>query len=157
MILSLEDAPSTAGASQATWDDLLNLLRRSDLPVDDLDRGDLGGFVLLRRDGRLVGSGALEVYGPLALIRSVAVDATERGNGLGRRIVEHLEARAASERLTSLYLLTTTAEAFFHRLGYRIMSRDEAPPAIRETTQFSSLCPDTAAFMGKDLLRDRGS
>ncbi len=157
MPLSLENATSVPGPVQDRWNELMGLLRRSDLPVDDLGPGDLGGFVFLRREGRLVGSGALEVYGSVALIRSVAVDSTERGNGLGRGIVEHLEGRAIREGLQELYLLTTTAEAFFHRLGYQVLARDQAPQAIRGTPQFSSLCPDSAAFMGKALPRDSGS
>lgn len=145
----VEDAPEAP--PDGLWDELMGLLRRSDLPVEDLGKGDLGSFAVVRRGGKLVGSGALEGHGSVGLIRSVAVDPGERGNGLGRRIVAHLEERARSEGLTHLYLLTTTAERFFLHAGYETLSRDEAPLAIRSTTQFSSLCPDSAAFMGKAL------
>lgn len=147
---SIEDAPDAPGPERL-WEELVQLLRRADLPVDDLEAAELGSFALARKDGRLVGSGALEVYGGAALVRSVAVDPAERGNGLGRRIVEHLEQRARSRGLSRLYLLTTTAERFFLRAGYMNLPRDEAPLAIRTSAQFSSLCPDSAAFMGKVL------
>ena len=144
------DAPTPPGPA-GLWDEIIDLLRRSELPVEDLERDDLGSFVLVRGEGRLLGIGALEAYGHHALIRSVAVDPSQRGNGLGGRIVDHLEDRARSEGISRLYLLTTTAEEFFRRAGYASMSREEAPVSIRGSAQFSQLCPDSAAFMGKEL------
>ncbi|NNM32016.1 MAG: hypothetical protein HKO53_03070, partial [Gemmatimonadetes bacterium] len=69
---SIEDAPDAPDAPgpEGLWEELVQLLRRADLPVDDLEAEELGSFALARRDGRLVGSGALEVYGSAALVRS---------------------------------------------------------------------------------------
>jgi amino-acid N-acetyltransferase len=50
-----------------------------------------------------------------------------------------------------LYLLTTTADAFFRRLGYEQTARELAPPAIKATREFSSLCPSSSIFMVKQL------
>ena len=144
------DAPAAPGPP-GLWDELLALLRRVHLPVEDLNERDLDRFALVKREGKLVGCGALEPHGGVALIRSVAVDPLERGNGLGGLIVQHLERRARSKGITHLYLLTTTAEGFFRRAGYANLSREEAPLAIRTSTQFSMLCPESAAFMGKSL------
>jgi len=50
-----------------------------------------------------------------------------------------------------LYLLTTTAESFFQNFGYRTVERSLVPDLIQETVEFSSLCPDDATVMKKDL------
>ena len=51
----------------------------------------------------------------------------------------------------SIYLLTTTAEAFFNRLGYERMGRSRAPSSIKRTREFAGLCPVSSVFMVKAL------
>jgi amino-acid N-acetyltransferase len=65
--------------------------------------------------------------------------------------VDFAEAHAAPLGVESLYLLTTTADAFFSRLGYSPASREEAPSFIKNTSQFSGLCPASSVFMCKHL------
>jgi len=48
-----------------------------------------------------------------------------------------------------MYLLTTTAEAFFELLGFRRIERHAAPPEIQRSAEFSSLCPSSATVMAK--------
>ena len=48
-------------------------------------------------------------------------------------------------------LLTTAAEPFFTRHGYRAANRQTAPEAIRRTREFAGLCPASAAYLTKDL------
>lgn len=55
--------------------------------------------------------------------------------------------------MRTLYLLTDTAEAFFERLGYTRVARETVPLGIQQTEEFSSLCPDDAAVMKKELER----
>jgi len=50
-----------------------------------------------------------------------------------------------------LHLLTTTAAAFFRSAGYQDADRGDAPPSIRASREFSSLCPASASYMVKDL------
>jgi N-acetylglutamate synthase-like GNAT family acetyltransferase len=50
-----------------------------------------------------------------------------------------------------VWLLTTTARAFFDKLGYAAVDRAGVPGAIRATAQFSALCPDSATVMVKRL------
>lgn len=125
------------------------LLQANQLPVSDLtDRIQLLG---IWREERLVGVVGLEPYGDVGLLRSLAVDGSVRGTGLGGRLVDTLEAMAAGEGVGSLYLLTETAERFFEKRGYRCVPRESAPAAIRGTTEFSSICPASSAFMRKEL------
>ncbi|MEQ8534295.1 MAG: tyrosine protein phosphatase, partial [Imperialibacter sp.] len=61
------------------------------------------------------------------------------------------ENDAARNGITELYLLTTTASKFFERIGYKVADRNTAPDAIKNTSEFSDLCPSSAVFMHKAL------
>jgi N-acetylglutamate synthase-like GNAT family acetyltransferase len=65
--------------------------------------------------------------------------------------VIELEKRAIQQGLRTLYLLTTTAEAFFADLGYVPVERTEVPAAVADTRQLRELCPGSARVMGKQL------
>jgi amino-acid N-acetyltransferase len=125
------------------------LLEYEGLPASDLDESLLERF-LVCRDGRdVVAAVGLEVFGQVALLRSLVVDPQLRGRGLGMHLTKAAEALARRSGVESIYLLTTTAEEFFRARGYRIVARSEAPAAIQSTTQFSALCPSTAVLMVK--------
>jgi amino-acid N-acetyltransferase len=71
--------------------------------------------------------------------------------GLGKDLVAAIEEHAREAGVRELYLLTTTAEAFFAGLGYLKVSREQAPAGIAGTEQFASLCPSSSCFMAKIL------
>lgn len=127
------------------------LLAACDLPVADVDPSDSMQFFGCRADSELVGVVGLEIHGTAALLRSLAVAPAHRNYRLGSALVSHAEARAESLGVQSLYLLTTSAQDYFAKLGYSPASRAEAPPGITATAQFRGLCPATAVFMSKRL------
>ncbi|MEO0559733.1 MAG: arsenic resistance N-acetyltransferase ArsN2 [Bacteroidota bacterium] len=132
--------------------DVLALLERSGLPISDLVGADPADFRVIEREGTLAGCVAVETHGTHGLLRSLAVDASARGTGLGQRLVGAAEALARERELASLVLLTETAETFFERLGYARIDRDTAPSAIQQSSEFSSVCCCTSAVaMGKIL------
>lgn len=138
-------------ATEADLTDVRKLLAARALPVDDLTPELLRTFLLHRDEGEILGCAGLEVYGEVALVRSLAVSESAEGSGLGSSLVGALEELAHHESVRTLFLLTTTAQEFFKRRGYENADRASAPPAIRNTDQFSDLCPASAAFMKKDL------
>ncbi|MCU0560726.1 MAG: arsenic resistance N-acetyltransferase ArsN2 [Desulfobacterales bacterium] len=127
------------------------LLAESGLTTADITAQHLHHFFGCGSEGRLEGVVGLELYGTVALLRSLAVAAAQRGLGLGSRLVEHAEGYARGKGVKSLYLLTTTAEAFFRARGYVRIPREDAPGAIEATGEFSGLCPVSSAFMVKHL------
>ena len=127
------------------------LLQAQGLPVSDITDEYLEHFFFIGSDDaptRLVG---LELCGADALLRSLVVGENARSKGFGSALIEHAEQYAASKNIRSMYLLTTTAEAFFKRLGYGRIDRLQAPPSIGRTREFASLCPASSAFMVKPL------
>jgi amino-acid N-acetyltransferase len=125
----------------------LELLGRSELTDKDVSDGWGHYFVVREDDGRVVGVAGLELHGEDGLLRSVAVDPDYRGQGLGAALVEAVFQRAARVGLRTVYLLTTTARDYFARRGFSDCPRAAAPTGIRESWEFRTGCPSTAAFM----------
>jgi len=125
----------------------LDLLGRAELTDQDVAERWGHYFVVREDDGRVVGVAGLEIHGEDGLLRSVAVDADYRGQGLAASLVEAALERAKRVQLRSVYLLTTTARDYFARRGFVDCPREEAPAAIRGSWEFRVGCPSTAAFM----------
>ena len=125
----------------------LDLLGRSELTDQDVAERWGHYFVVREDDGRVVGVAGLEIHGEDGLLRSVAVDAAYRGQGLAASLVEAAMERAKKVNLRSVYLLTAGARDYFARRGFADCPRDKAPAAIRDSWEFRSGCPRTAAFM----------
>lgn len=140
---------------------ILTLLSSQSLPVDDLnDNSNITLFAASEKPGSasevedassIVGVVGIERFDSAALLRSLATDPKVRGKGYGKKLVAFSENWSKQQGISKLYLLTTTADKFFTRLGYSPVSRDLAPPEIVSSEQFSSLCPGSAAFMMKEL------
>lgn len=127
------------------------LLDACGLAAADLSDEHMRHFFYAGPAGNPAGIVGIELCGPDALLRSLAVSAAERATGLGSALVAHAECYARSQGARAIYLLTTTAERFFARRGYVAASRAEAPEAIRATREFASICPASSAFMYKAL------
>jgi amino-acid N-acetyltransferase len=104
-------------------------------------------------DGALVGAAGLERYDDAGLLRSVVVRDDWRGRGLGAALVRARLQLAATQGLTHVYALTTTAADYFPRLGFVAADRADAPAGIRSAPQVASICPSTAAFLVLVLAR----
>lgn len=143
-------------AQEADLDAVIRLLDECGLPTSDLTARHLEHFLVVRDAGALVACAGLELFGTVALIRSVAVRSGDRARGLGSLLTAGIERRAASGGATEAYLLTTTADRFFATLGYASVDREEAPPALRSTAEFTELCPASATLMRKTLIGPSG-
>jgi amino-acid N-acetyltransferase len=127
------------------------LLEAEGLPASDLTESHLEHFFFTGSDGAPSALVGLEIYGEAALLRSLVVTADARTQGVGSALVQHAEGYAAARQVRSIYLLTTTAEAYFEHRGYRRVDRAQAPASIQSTREFASLCPSSSALMIKRL------
>src|SRR6266496_6067365 len=70
-------------------------------------------FMVVERDGRLIGCGALHLYGAhLAEIRSIMVHASYQGRGAGMLLVKALMKQAEKHRVSCVCLFTRIPEFF---------------------------------------------
>ena len=135
---------------------VLRLLDANGLPTAGLSNH--WNTTTVARDGeRIVGSAALELYPDGAVLRSVAVEPSMHGRGLGHELVAAALDMAKARGVKAIYLLTTTAEAFFPRFGFSRITRTEVPIDVQKSVEFTSACPSSAVVMRKVLGRDHTS
>lgn len=142
-MLTIHEAPTRAGA--------IRLLESAGLPASDITDEGMSAFLYVgsaHAPDALVG---LEIYGADALLRSLVVAPTLRVRGVGTQLVAKAESFARARGVSTLYLLTTTAEKFFRDRGYVDVPRSAAPARIRSTEEFAGLCPASSAFLSKVL------
>ena len=140
-------------ASAADEDQVKQILNASGLEHRDISASRLQHFLKAqdKKASTLTGVVGLELKGNVGLLRSLAVAETFRRRGLATQLVSKIEAYARSKKIDTLYLLTLTAEDFFSARGYHKTDRKSAPAALQETTEFKSLCPQSAVCMKKHL------
>ena len=138
-------------AITADFETITGWLAAARLPVADLSIDDTQHFLLAETGGDPIGAIGLEPFDSIGLLRSLVVVPHAQGSGAGRRLVAALERDAVSRGMQELWLLTTDADAYFTKLGYEAVPRDEAPQCIQGTTEFSKLCPADAIVMRKPL------
>src|SRR5262249_24037535 len=126
-------------------------LSKPNLPAEDVEAPGRLFWRFATTDEMPVGFGGLEVHGEDGLIRSLVTLPPVRNRGAGTAMVAALEFEARLHGCRSLWLITTTAGDFFQRLGYARCERALVPPAIRDTAQFSTLCPANADVLMKRL------
>lgn len=127
-------------------------LAKAKLPTADIEEPGRLFWRFETGDEMPVGFGGLELHGEDALLRSLVTLPPVRGRGVGAAMVALLEFEARLHGCANLWLLTTVAADFFARLGYARCERTVVPPAISETAQFATLCPDTADVLMKKLV-----
>jgi len=103
-----------------------NLLPRT---LNELYR-HLRDFFVIEMDGKIAACGALEIFTEdLGEVRSLVVDDSWKGKGLGRKLVEQLIHEARAIGLKRLMALTYVPE-FFHKLGFKTVSKDTLPEKV---------------------------
>jgi len=135
-----------SGATASDLPVIKQLLVTNKLPTEGID--DHWRTFIVARDGdEIVGCGGSEAHRLAALIRSVAVAESHRSQGIGRRIVRQLIDRLASRGIREFYLLTTTAQPYFAKRGFKPIDRDEIHPQLLGSAELSGACPDSAVCM----------
>ena len=92
------------------------LLAAAGLPLEGAAAA-LSTGVVARDAGVVVGAAAVEVFGEAGMLRSVVVDGSQRGTGLGRALVSAAERLAPELGIPELYQLTEAAAAGLPRMG----------------------------------------
>lgn len=126
------------------------LLRKNDLPTVGIEEA-LAHCLVAETKGRVIGAIALEPKGRNGLIRSLVVAGDHQGHKLGTALSSKIVNSARLLGVERLYLLTTSAEAFFAPTGYKVVEKSRVPEEIRDTEEFKKLCPHNAVCMMRDI------
>ena len=129
------------------FDAIRQLLSESDLPDKDLTPAHLEHFFVAFDKNALIGVVGAELFDDVALLRSLVVAPSCRGDGVGCRLADAIEQYARRQGITALYLLTTTAADYFERRGYAPIARASLPDPLQATDEVPRLCPSSAICM----------
>jgi len=87
-------------------------------------------FVVMEKDGEIIGCVALEPYGmDLAEVRSLAVAGGHEGHGLGARLLRFALAIAKRRKVARAFAVTHAPEFFTHQ-GFTVTERQAIPEKI---------------------------
>jgi amino-acid N-acetyltransferase len=91
---------------------------------------NLQTFFVTEQDGQVVGCCALEViWSDLAEVKSLAVDESHKGRGVGASLVNAAVERAKQMGVPKVFGLTLKPQ-FFEKLGFKVVDKDELPMKV---------------------------
>lgn len=135
-------------ASGGDFDAIKRLLVGSLLPSRDVGEGRQR-FIVASEGGRIIGCAGLQVAGEDGLVRSMAVHWTRRNAGLGSRLHQRLLLEAVLAGVKRLWVVTTTAEDFFGRHGFRKVEAAAVPAELQASEEFTAFVPGGSSVMSR--------
>jgi amino-acid N-acetyltransferase len=129
---------------------ILKLLNLFKLPVQDVV-DNLGNFYVLKENDRMVACVGLEKFETTCLLRSLAIVEDKQGLGLGKFLVEEILKEIKKGGIKTVYLMTTDAADYFEKFNFRVVCRKHVHEDIRNTLEFTTLCPESVLCMCKTL------
>ena len=117
---------------------ILDLVESVHLPSEGIAAA-IEYFWVARAGEHIVGTVGLEVYDDMALLRSLAVAPACQHTGLGRTLTDTALSYLTTRQFRAVYLLTTTAEAFFARHDFCLVARDVVPANVQQSSQFQGV------------------
>lgn len=130
--------------------EIRDLLELNEMPSEGLEKV-LTHCLVAEHAGRIVGAIGLEPKGRNGLVRSLVVAGDHQGQRLGTALNARMINAARLLGIDRLYLLTTSAEAFFAPSGYKVIEHSRIPAAIRETDEFRKMSPHASTCMLRDI------
>lgn len=87
-------------------------------------------FYVWEENGEIVGTVCLHIcWEDLAEVRSLAVDKSQEGRGIGRKLVDACLNEARQLGLRKVFALTYQ-EVFFNKMGFKVIEKSELPHKI---------------------------
>ncbi len=110
--------------------DGIELLQENSLPASDLAtrKPYLIGYSI---EDVLTAVCGLEIYGDAGLLRSLVVRKDNGSQGPGKILHDTIKEYSKNKHTKALYLLATSAEKYFEKLGWQKTGRDEVPDALK--------------------------
>lgn len=91
---------------------------------------NIRNYSVMEVDGQVIGVGALSIlWSDLAEIRTLAVDESFSGQGVGRKMVEHFVNEAKEMGIDKVFTLTYQ-KVFFDKCGFKEVEKSYIPHKI---------------------------
>lgn len=125
------------------------LLEENGLPIADIETNI--DFYIGIENNHIVVTGGLEPAGEDVIMRSIAVAENFKGKGFGAKMTRYLIGIAKKNKSNTVFLLTMTAENYFPKFGFIAVKRESAPEPIKNSSEFTTVCPDSAILMKLEI------
>jgi GNAT superfamily N-acetyltransferase len=104
------------------------------MPMDELRQeiGDAVQFWGYESDGELIGIMGIQDKSDVALIRHAYVKTARRNQGIGTKLLRHLESMTTKPILIGTWTNATWAIRFYEKNGYRQLSRTDTERLLRK-------------------------
>lgn len=145
-VLSDLPHPQLRGATGPDLPAIAQLLHDGGLPAGAA-RERVARTVVAQADRDVIATAAWEPVGDAALVRSIAVTPDARGSGTGLLVTAAILRQVSRAGIREVFLVTTDAERFFTRCGFRPVQREDLPEAVASHKQLTRDCPSNAAVM----------
>jgi N-acetylglutamate synthase-like GNAT family acetyltransferase len=129
------------------------LLQSAGLPLAGVEEHFDGFWTVHAADDGVAGVAGSERYGASWLLRSLAVDPSFRGQGVGSALLGAVLAEARERGARAIFLLTTDAADFFAAHGFSTIPRAAVPGALQASEELRGACPDSATVMRLEVAR----
>jgi len=91
---------------------------------------NLQSFIVAELDGQISGCCSLQIiWSDLAEVKSLAVNDTKVGSGIGRALVEAAVEQAQQLGISQIFALTLTPE-FFKKMDFEVVEKDSLPMKV---------------------------
>lgn len=124
---------------------IYQLLEELDLPTIGIT-DHIDNFFLAIQNGSAVGIIGLEIYHTTALLRSVGVKKSHQGNKIGDDLMIVIQEYAKFKSIKEIYLFTDTAETWFERYGFTIITNNELDPILELSKEYT-LCASSVKMV----------
>jgi N-acetylglutamate synthase-like GNAT family acetyltransferase len=122
-------------AERADAFELIEFLRAADLTTNGIGEPGVYLWVDLDMDGRIVGASGFELEGHNALMRSVAVATSLRGQGRGTELARFALDEAHAAGATRAWLFSRRSGPFWKSLGFEAADSADLAAALATTHQ----------------------
>ena len=104
------------------------------MPRDELEREIAAGvaFFLLEQESQVAGVMGIQDKGDVALVRHAYVAPQMQRQGVGRRLLRHLENLTDKPMLIGTWAAASWAIDFYVRNGFTVVSKDEKERLLRK-------------------------
>jgi len=121
------------------------------MPMTELEHEIKAGVVFWgeEHDGRLVGVMGIQDKGKVTLIRHAYVRSSARKQGIGTRLLRHLEKMTQKTILIGTWAAATWAISFYQKNGYRLVSEDEKRCLLRRYWSIPERQVETSVVLEK--------
>jgi amino-acid N-acetyltransferase len=138
--------------SPQIFNQISQLLTNAGLVPIGLEEEKLQLFCERDKNGELLGVIGLELYKSAGMLRSLAVRADVRKQGIAGRLVSEVFTYAKNTGVMKLYLMTMTIGEMLERsYGFSYIDRDQVPDDMAQSPLFKDVCHCSCAVMVKQF------